>query len=169
MIGIKRLMEWARVSIAGTWSTQLMAKGAVFGFCVFLLVEQFNTAPTHLLDRLSDAQYLGRIPPPGDHCELFYIGPPFPEHRPDYGLQIDAMLIAQTHGVPTVNGYGGHLPKQYAREIFLLRVENYEQAVWRWLTSNGIDQGVCRLDLMAGTWTRVGPPSGLAIGVKLFR
>jgi hypothetical protein len=158
LMGLKWSVERLQVSASPRWRS-LGTWLVVPALCLFLFVEQLNAGPTHYLNRREDIQYLAAIGPPPNDCKLFYIEAPVPGLRPNYAYQLDAMLISQRYGLPTVNGYSGQFPKKYSDAIFTLRSPDYEQGIRDWLALKRIDQGVCRLALSSGTWTAVGSSS----------
>jgi hypothetical protein len=117
-----------------------------------LLLEEINTLPTAALEvPLHSAFFdkVGRVP---SACRVFFAenARPGPDVEGLYRHNVDAMLIAELTGVPTVNGMATFTPPDWSlnqpqNPDYLLRVR-------QWLASHDIRQGVCGLDAQAGEW-----------------
>lgn len=110
----------------------------------FGIVEQFGRAPSY-----SAKQELSRLEKlamslPRD-CAVFYVAAA-PNRKPvKHEEQIDAMLISVMRGVPTVNGYNGHVPPGWSlREV---EAPDYEQRVAQWIARYHVAGPVCRLEI----------------------
>ncbi len=78
--------------------------------------------------------------------------------RATFAYQIDAMLISQRVGIPTVNGYSGWGADGW--EVGDPRLGNsYLNSADRWLERNGVTDGACALDEATMTWTPHGAPA----------
>ena len=83
-----------------------------------------------------------------NECATFYmaLNSDAREVNADYALaeyHLDAMLVAQQRGIPTLNGYSGNFPTGWT--LFQMRAADYEASVRRWVVSNRIEGNVCRL------------------------
>ena len=112
------------------------------------VVEQINFAPTAQLSRAFDIARLEHVQPAPSSCRSFYVSDE-PNRQP-YEVQIDAMLVALKRGRPTINGYSGLFPPGW--DLFDTKDAAYEQHVAAWIASRNLE-GVCRVDVEAGTWT----------------
>jgi hypothetical protein len=125
--------------------------GAVaLGLCAVIALEQVNlTDNFRRLDRSEQLAMLDTVatPPPG--CTSFDVVP-VPARNPDHA-SIDAMLIAQRVGVPTVNGYSGWMPDGWS---LVPGGDGYAAAVEAWVDQHGLRRGHCRLDLSTNRWSR---------------
>jgi len=117
---------------------------AVFVLASCGLVEQFGRAAAFSksaemarLDKLA-----ARLP---DNCSSFYVVAA-PVRRPvKYEYQIDAMLVSIMRGVPTLNGYSGHVPPGWSlREV---EAPDYEENVKQWIKLHNLDGHICRLEI----------------------
>jgi hypothetical protein len=117
---------------------------AVFMLASFGLAEQFGraaafskSAATARLDKLA-----AKLP---DNCSSFYVVAA-PVRRPGkYEYQIDAMLVSIMRGVPTLNGYSGHVPPGWSlREV---EAPDYEENVKRWIDLHDLDGHICQLEI----------------------
>jgi hypothetical protein len=116
-------------------------------------VEQVNLAQAAFLSRKFERQHLAGISKaPGD-CRTFYAAPE-PQRNP-FEVQIDAIMVAQTQHLPTINGYSGLLPPSW--DFFDTNAADYEQRAVRWAVNRGIADGLCRVDVESGSWTALVP------------
>src|SRR5207302_52546 len=65
-------------------------------------------------------------------------------------LQIDAMLIAQTNHIPTLNGYSGWFPEGWA--LHFPTQHGYDQVVRNWATGHNIVSGLCTFQYETRRW-----------------
>jgi hypothetical protein len=137
---------------------------ALIALVAFLVIEQVNLTPTALIDRSQELVRLDEVPPVPERCRTFYIADSNPAGRPPFAYQIDAMLISQRAGIPTVNGYSGWGPKDWALED--PTVATYTKSADRWLRNNGLVDQACVLDQATRTWTphRTPEPKLLPVG-----
>jgi hypothetical protein len=70
--------------------------------------------------------------------------------RPFWAVQVDAMLISQRLGLPTVNGYSGGTPPGWTTTDPF--DPTYGASISRWLDAHGLRSVACALDLGARTW-----------------
>jgi hypothetical protein len=112
------------------------------------MVEQVNLAQVSSVSRAFELAQLNNVSaPPGD-CRSFYIAG-------DPGqfwaiVQIDAMLVAQRINLPTINGYSGFFPPTW--HLYYPTDANYEQKAHAWAAQRGIGAGLCRLEMVDGTF-----------------
>ena len=117
----------------------------VIVLATFGLVEQFGSKEGFNGFSIRDEnQYLNGLAQslPND-CSSFYVALKPPITHNEFEYQLDAMLVAFLKGVPTLNGYTGHLPPDWG----LWGVDNpaYESNVKRWIDDRQIKGNVCRL------------------------
>ena len=113
-----------------------------------IAVEQVNlTDNFRELDRDAQSALLDGVPDPPDDCIAFAVLPPA-DRDPDHS-SIDAMLIAQRIGLPTVNGYSGWVPEGWD-----LRpgTDSYATELREWLDRHDLAASSCRYDLDAHVW-----------------
>lgn len=92
----------------GLRSPSLSWRLLVCSAIIICLLEQVNFDRLVTVSRSRESRWLAATPPPPESCRCFYIAPQ--EGRPIYAQQIDAMMISQKFGVPTLNGYSGNIP-----------------------------------------------------------
>jgi hypothetical protein len=85
---------------------------------MFLVSEQINNAWPLGLQRPQEVARLMSVQPIPQGCNAFYairsrLGPPLEPESVDeqYGNNVDAMFIAESMGIPTINGVGSFYPK----------------------------------------------------------
>jgi hypothetical protein len=128
-----------------------LARASIVALMVLAVVEQLNLTQRSLVSRTFERAHLANISAAPPQCRCFYIADE-PTQRA-HELQLDAMLIAQKIGVPTINGYSGVFPTKWG--LYDTTAANYEHNAWLWAVSHGIDVGLCRLDLAHGTFTGI--------------
>jgi hypothetical protein len=132
---------------------RVLRLGAVTAVLALAAVEQVNLAQAAFLSRKFERQHLAGISKaPGD-CRTFYAAPE-PQRNP-FEVQIDAIMVAQTQHLPTINGYSGLLPPSW--DFFDTNAADYEQRAVRWAVNRGIADGLCRVDVESGSWTALVP------------
>jgi hypothetical protein len=134
------------------------------GLAAVLVLEQINGAPTATVSRAHELALLDRVPAAGQ-CRVFYLADSVPDDRATYAYQIDAMLISQRVGIPTINGYSGWEPQGW--EVRDPRLGNsYLNSADRWLERNGVTDGACALDVETMAWAphEAPAPNRLALG-----
>jgi hypothetical protein len=117
---------------------------ALLAVVAFGIVEQFGRAPSFSRkEELSRLETLAASLP--RHCAVFYAAAA-PGRAPiKHEDQIDAMLISVMRRVPTLNGYGGHVPPGWSlREV---EAPDYEQRVAQWIARYHVTGPVCRLEI----------------------
>ncbi|MCH8314214.1 MAG: hypothetical protein IID17_14665 [Nitrospinae bacterium] len=149
LCGLVRLVTYAR-TVAKS-STKWILFALVGLLCVGLLAEQYNLRNHSSLDVVDTWRETMAFPPPPAQCQVFYVAPPFPKNRlPWWKIQIDALMLAQRFGVPTVNGYNGQFPKGWG--LMNVYAHNYESKVADWLLANGVKKTVCALKMGDKVW-----------------
>jgi hypothetical protein len=110
----------------------------------FGIVEQFGRPPSFSARaERSRLQMLAASLP--QNCAVFYAAAAPVRAPVKHEEQIDAMLVSVIRGVPTVNGYGGHVPPGWSlREV---EAPDYEQRVAQWIASHHVSGPVCRLEI----------------------
>ena len=111
-------------------------------------VEQINVTDNFReLDRGEQVAMLDAVPPAPDDCTAFWVLPAT-GRNPDHA-SIDAMLIAQRIGIPTVNGYSGWTPDGWNLQP---GSDAYQVELSRWLDRSGLSQTTCTYDLARHAW-----------------
>jgi hypothetical protein len=72
--------------------------------------------------------------------------------RPAFHAQVEAVVIAQQTGIPTLNGYSTHRPDGWATTLEDVTAPGYAEAALAWMAKNNLRDGLCLVDLEAGTW-----------------
>lgn len=118
---------------------------SLFVVTTFGLVEQFGrkegfggfsiSAENEYLNRLAQS-----LP---DDCSAFYVGLTPPKIHNQFEYQLDAMYVSALKGLPTLNGYSGYLPRDWA--LWEVGDPQYEQNVKQWINDRQIRGNVCRL------------------------
>ena len=123
-----------------TWKT--------LGVAVLLLtvVEQYNVTDSSPLDRSDEMQLIVSTPDPPASCRSFFIVDP--AGLPTYQSNLDAMIIAQSKHLPTINGYSGQLPAGWALDP---STPQYLDGVRAWINVHGLTN-VCSYDRVSKTW-----------------
>lgn len=125
--------------------TALVRRGltaALLAVVAFGIVEQFGRMPSFSTkeERARLETLAASLP---RHCAVFY-AVAAPVRVPiKHEEQIDAMLVSIMRGVPTLNGYSGHVPPGWSlREV---EAPDYEQRIARWIARYHVTGPVCRL------------------------
>jgi len=98
----------ARVRFASQRGPMIVSISLCF---FFLLVEQINLGNAFNFSKSTQLKFLEHVPSPPEGCNVFYIKPD--KRKPFWELSIDAILIAQSKDLYTINGYSGLFPKGY--------------------------------------------------------
>ncbi len=121
---------------------------------VLAVAEQFNRSPQSSMDRSDELRLVIATPDAPMACRSFYIvGLP---GAPAYVTNIDAMVIASSKQLPTLNGYSGQFPDAFPFDTTL---PTYVQDIQGWAQRNGVSQGLCAYDRASRTWSAVALPS----------
>lgn len=124
--------------------------------CLLLVMEQIDTGSNTGLDHAGEMARLQSIPPAPAGCKAFYAastrpGPPLMPEEIDgfYSLSVDAMMVAERIGLPTVNGMASFLPPGWDLESS--NRPDYANRVQAYLARNHVADA-CALDLKSSTW-----------------
>jgi hypothetical protein len=133
-----------KISVQPTTLARRGLTAAVFAVVAFGIVEQFGRTPSFSARaELSRLQLLAASLP--QNCAVFYASAAPVRAPVKHEEQIDAMLVSVMRGVPTVNGYGGHVPPGWSlRDV---EAPDYEQRVARWIGEHRVSGSVCRLEI----------------------
>ena len=126
-------------------------RAAVVALMVLGVVEQVNLAQGSLVSRAFERAHFDNVSAAPSDCRSFYIATE--PGQPSTIVQIDAMLVAQRIGIPTINGYSGNFPFEW--DLYNATDVNYERNARAWAAHRGIEAGLCRLDMATGTLARV--------------
>jgi len=122
---------------------------------VLLLAEQVNLADATELDRRAELMFLERAPATPADCSSFVLASLREPGRTGIAQQIDAMLLAQQLGIPTLGGYSGLVPPGW--QLLDPREADFVARSSRWAALHELT-GVCLLDAERGRWwVLVGP------------
>ncbi len=117
-----------------------------------LVIEHWNTTPTHAISRSAEDQLLSSVQPAPSGCDAFYVVGPA-DQRPFFATQIDAMFIALARGIPTINGYSGWTPTGWN---LLTLGPGYVPQAYSWARQKGLAEHLCEVDLRSGRWRHAG-------------
>ncbi len=96
---------------------------------------------------------LAAIPAPPVACRFFLIERERDgAKRPAFHLQVEAVVIAQKTGLPTINGYSANLPPFWGPDLIDVRSPGYVDAALTWLSHHNLREGLCLLDLQSNSW-----------------
>jgi hypothetical protein len=130
-----------------------VASSAIVIVAAFLVLEQVNTASSHTISRQQESARLGRIERPAFSCDSFFLVSSTDQQLHPVALQLDAMLVSQRLGVPTVNGYSGFAPPGW--ELSIPQASDYLAKVESWARTNQL-QRLCALDVGQAKWIAPG-------------
>ncbi len=144
----------AAIGIHAAWvgakSNKVIRLG-VGGVVALLLIEQTNTLPG-TLSRSRDFAGIEAMPAPPPACRAAVLLPQTPPpayHR--WSHQLDAVLLAQSWGLPVLNGYSGLAPEGWGLFDPTDRM-GYRRAVVAWVDRYGLWDGLCGIDFEARRW-----------------
>ena len=124
--------------------------------CCVLIVEQINLVWPPVVSRRAALDWIEAVSPPPYGCQFFYAAPRAAKDGSSATLsQTSAMLFAVIRDIPTVNGNSSWQPRGWALEDMSSPL--YPAAVRDWAQRNGIEQGLCGLDLQSAQWTQTLP------------
>lgn len=137
-------------------------RGIAFIIAACLLAEEANTAAPVRLDQADQLAMLADVSALPPACESFYVASsrrhayavvdPINDHL--YAHNVDAMLLAEELGRPTVNGYSTFEPPHW--DFDHATRADYEARVRRYARATGIAMP-CRLDMLhGGSWGYAG-------------
>jgi hypothetical protein len=128
-----------------------LARGSIVALMIISLVEQVNLRHGSLVSRAFERAHFNHVSGAPNDCRSFYIAPE--PGQPPAIVQIDAMLVAQKVGIPTINGYSSNVP--FGWELLDTADAIYEQYARAWAARRGIEAGLCRFDMGKATFARV--------------
>ena len=126
------------------------ARVAVVALMVLGVVEQVNLTQGSLVSRAFERAHFANVGAPPTNCQSFYIASE--PGQPPTSVQIDAMLITQKVGIPTINGYSSNFPSGWG--LYDSTDANYERNARAWAAHRGIEAGLCRFDMANGTFAK---------------
>lgn len=124
-----------------------------------LLVEQLNHSVYAAINRSTEASVFARIQPTPAFCKTFFVINVRKTNdtlAEDVG-QMDAMLLAGSTGVPTINGHSGWFPYGWDLHRF---DEDYPYEARTYAIENHLESGFCSVDFKTGQWQLVDPRGG---------
>ena len=119
---------------------------------LFAMIEQGQTSPSY--DKLRSRSHVEAIVSAvkaREGCEAFFFSPVLGPDK-EYGYQTDALLAQARLGLPTVNGYSGHLPPNWVLVDPNIRSPD-EEARISWML--GQWAGAWNLDPRRICWVKV--------------
>ncbi len=132
-----------------TMAVRRRLSAALIAVVSFGIVEQFGHAPS-ISKKVELARLESLAASLPAKCAVFYVAAAPARTPTEHEDQIDAMLISVMRGVPTVNGYSGHVPPGWSlREV---EAPDYDQRVVRWIAGHHVPGPVCRLAI--DDWTK---------------
>jgi len=130
-------------------STGMIAIGLV---CLLVLVEQLNLRNNTRYSRSAEQKFLARVEATEFPCKVFFIAVPQPNRNKSYSVQLDAMLMAQTFGLNTINGFSGWAPPGW--KFLRTKEPEYHERALAWAERHRIDD-LCAYDAATHVWTPV--------------
>jgi hypothetical protein len=128
----------------------LLALALGAALLLIVLAEQLNTAQVSNVHRDAEVSVLRSVGPAPTTCTSFFVTDTVHSGRPFYAYQLDAMLISQRVGLPTLNGYTGDTPAGWS--LSFPERSSYSFFVKAWADQHGLDSGLCQLELSTMTW-----------------
>jgi hypothetical protein len=135
------------------------------GLGCLLLIEQLNDAPVFLISRPAERAFFAAMDHVPPHCRVFFAenSRPGPDYQSLYRHNVDAMILAEMSGTPTINGFATFLPPYW--NLVHPESPQYLPAVRNWLISHAVAGPVCGINFQTGTWSvyqspRLVAPSG---------
>ena len=125
--------------------------------CALLVAEEINTAAAVSLDRAHELARLDAVPPPPPGCKAFFAATARPEGLlgPEwdgfYSHNVDAMIIAETRHLPTINGAATFQPPGW--QLKDPDLPGYLDRVRQYALANHVTR-LCSLDLKTMRWAR---------------
>ncbi|MGP8124151.1 MAG: hypothetical protein ACLP8B_26985 [Xanthobacteraceae bacterium] len=126
-------------------------KFAIWALVLLCVAEQVNVKTNHNLSRARQIAFLESISRPPTGCRSFLLATD--ASKPKIEQQVDAMLIAQRAGVPTLNGYSGWIPTGWT--LFEINKHSYQSNAWDWAEDHGITEGLCDYNVATREWRSV--------------
>lgn len=163
MIGLAQLWDFRRKVYQAKYH---IGPAVIMVFlCLGLAAEQINTQEFSFLSKSEELTRLRQVSPAPHGAQAFFLGELLDTEEPSWALQIDAMLIAQYHDIPTIHGYSGLSPPGW--QLSDLRDSHYVATVRQWLIRHGLEHGIYALDPITGTWDNVASIDQLVPKVEL--
>ena len=134
---------------AGT--REMLARSSVVALMILGLLEQVNLSHSSSLSRVFERAHFNHVSAAPIECRSFYIANE--PGQPPTSVQIDAMLVAQKIGIPTINGYSGNVPIGW--NLLDSAAASYEQNARAWAAHREIAAGLCRFDMASGSFATV--------------
>lgn len=134
-----------RISLQMQSTRRTVLFAILFVVTTFGLFEQFGSKEGFNGFSIRDEnQYLNGLADslPND-CSAFYVGLNPPIIHNEFEYQVDAMFVSVLKGLPTLNGYSGHLPPDWP--LWGVGDPAYESLVRKWIDDQKISGNVCRL------------------------
>ena len=117
-----------------------------------LLLEQLTTYRVSF-DAAEAGRRLAALSSPPAGCRFFLVERERTiAGRPAFHAQLEAAVIAQQTGLPTLNGYSTHLPAGWAPALENVQGPGYAEAALAWMAKNNLRGGLCLVDLETLTW-----------------
>jgi hypothetical protein len=133
-------------------AVQFMILVSVGVTSLFIILEQFNTAPTSNYSKEEQLEMLARIQEPPFDAEVFTVLPDSSLDRSAFEIHIDAMMIAQKYKLSTINGYSGSAPS-YWNITHDINDAYYSIFLNRWINHYQLNNAhLYFLNLKTGTW-----------------
>jgi hypothetical protein len=114
-----------------------------------LILEQISLKPPDMLSRIEEHDRLSHILPAPPICKSFFADDE--EGHANFVVQLDAMMVAITQRLPTLNGYSGFLPPGWS--FYDTKSPGYASAALKWASDRKVLAGLCTLDIQSGRWT----------------
>ncbi|MGP0084523.1 MAG: hypothetical protein ACLP0B_12965 [Steroidobacteraceae bacterium] len=130
-------------------SLRLSKLGAATAVLALAAIEQVNLSQRTILSRNFEHQHLAAVVNHPRECPTFYVAPQ--AGRAPFEVQIDAIMVAQKQGLPTINGYSGLNPPGW--DFYDTNTPDYERHAVRWALRRGVGENLCRVNVERGTWT----------------
>jgi hypothetical protein len=119
---------------------------------LFIIVEQFNTAPTSDYNKQQQLEMLASIQAPPSDAAVFTVLPDSSLYKNPFEIHIDAMIIAQKYNLSTINGYSGSAPS-YWNTTHDINDPYYSIFLNRWINYYQLNNPhLYFLNLKTGTW-----------------
>jgi hypothetical protein len=149
-VGLNRALN--RIPEIIETAVQFIILMAIAVISLFIIVEQFNTAPTSDYSKQQQLEMLASIQPPPSDTAVFTVLPDSSLHRNPFEIHIDAMIIAQKYNLSTINGYSGSAPP-YWNTTHDINDAYYSIFLNRWINHYQLNNAhLYFLNLKTGTW-----------------
>ena len=109
---------------------------ARYHFCMCgLIIAMFianitNMGVTSSWNARKETEFMDSVPAPPDDCAVFWLSNPNNERAGAPFYQLDAHMISDRFGIPTINGYSGLTPREW--ECIDPSSDNYTEGVMKW-------------------------------------